>query len=149
MLKNSDSPKTEDPRSRRVLVVEDDEGLNNLVQKALREAGYDTEGFSNAAEAIEATGGGTLDIETRHALTENKIYIRFKDTGIGIPRENFPKLFEPFFTTKKKGQGVGLGLSVAYGIVREHGGTINVESEVGQGTTFELELPREYLSETV
>jgi PAS domain S-box-containing protein len=104
---------------------------------------------SNGAEAIEATGGGTLDIETRHSLNENKIYIRFKDTGIGIPRENFPKLFEPFFTTKKKGKGVGLGLSVAYGIVREHGGTINVESEVGDGTTFELELPREYLSETV
>jgi len=104
---------------------------------------------SNAAEAMEATGGGTLDIETRPALTENKIYIRFKDTGIGIPRENLPKLFEPFFTTKKKGKGVGLGLSVAYGIVREHGGTINVESGVGKGTTFELELPREYLSETM
>ena len=104
---------------------------------------------SNAAEALEASGGGTLDIETRHALTEDKIYIRFKDTGIGIPRENFSMLFEPFFTTKKKGKGVGLGLSVAYGIIREHGGTINVESKVGKGTTFELELPREYLSETV
>ncbi|MDF1594098.1 MAG: ATP-binding protein [Desulfobacterales bacterium] len=104
---------------------------------------------SNAAEAVEATGGGTLRIETRHALGADKIYVTFKDSGIGIPRENFSKLFEPFFTTKKKGKGVGLGLSVAYGIVREHGGTINVASEVGKGTTFELELPREYLTKAV
>lgn len=104
---------------------------------------------SNAAEAVEATGGGVLRIETRHSLGEDKIFVAFKDTGVGIPRENFSKLFEPFFTTKKKGKGVGLGLSVAYGIVREHGGTINVASEVGKGTTFELELPREHLTATV
>ena len=104
---------------------------------------------SNAAEAVDATGGGSLRIETRHSLSTDKIYVTFKDSGIGIPHENFSKLFEPFFTTKKKGKGVGLGLSVAYGIVREHGGTINVASEVGKGTTFELELPREYLAKTV
>jgi len=104
---------------------------------------------SNAAEAVEATGGGVLRIETRHSLSDDRIYVTFKDTGVGIPQENFSKLFEPFFTTKKKGKGVGLGLSVAYGIVREHGGTINVKSEVGKGTTFELELPRKYLSKTV
>ena len=104
---------------------------------------------SNAAEAVEATGGGTLRIETRHSLSADKIFVTFKDSGIGIPRENFSKLFEPFFTTKKKGKGVGLGLSVAYGIVREHGGTINVASDVGKGTTFELELPREYLTKAV
>ena len=104
---------------------------------------------SNAAEAIEATGGGWLKIETRHSLKDDRIYLSFTDTGIGIPRENFSKLFEPFFTTKKKGKGVGLGLSVAYGIIREHGGTINVNSEVGKGTTFELELPREFLAEKV
>jgi signal transduction histidine kinase len=103
---------------------------------------------SNAAEAVDATGGGSLRIETRHSLSNDKIYVIFKDSGIGIPRENFSKLFEPFFTTKKKGKGVGLGLSVAYGIVREHGGTINVASEVGKGTTFEIELPREYLTKT-
>jgi len=103
---------------------------------------------SNAAEAVEATGGGSLKIGTRHSLTDDKILIRFKDTGIGIPRENLSKLFEPFFTTKKKGKGVGLGLSVAYGIIREHGGTINVDISEDKGTTFELELPREHLSAT-
>jgi len=104
---------------------------------------------SNAAEAVDAAGGGSLRIETRHSIRSDKIHVIFKDSGIGIPRENFSKLFEPFFTTKKKGKGVGLGLSVAYGIVREHGGTINVMSEVGKGTTFEIELPREYLAKPV
>jgi signal transduction histidine kinase len=65
----------------------------------------------------------------------------FADTGVGIPQENLPKLFEPFFSTKKKGKGVGLGLSVAYGIIQEHGGSIQVQSEEGRGTTFTLELP--------
>jgi signal transduction histidine kinase len=97
--------------------------------------------ISNAAEAMEITGGGVLSIETRHSSRDDKIVVRFKDTGAGIPGENLPKLFEPFFTTKKKGKGVGLGLSVAYGIIEEHGGSIHVESEVGKGTTFEVELP--------
>ncbi len=67
--------------------------------------------------------------------------ISLTDTGAGIPEENLSKLFEPFFTTKKKGKGVGLGLSVAYGIVEEHGGTIKVESKPGKGTTFRVLLP--------
>jgi len=96
--------------------------------------------LSNAAEAMEP-GGGKLTIETKHLLREDKLQINFKDTGPGIPEEDIPKLFEPFFTTKKKGQGVGLGLSVAYGIIREHDGSIYVVSEVGQGTTFQVRLP--------
>ncbi|MBW1822437.1 MAG: HAMP domain-containing histidine kinase, partial [Deltaproteobacteria bacterium] len=64
-----------------------------------------------------------------------------KDNGIGIPQENFSKLFEPFFTTKKKGKGVGLGLSVAYGIIEEHGGSIHVNSKEGKSTTFTTKLP--------
>jgi signal transduction histidine kinase len=95
---------------------------------------------SNAAEAMETTGG-SLSIETKHLLAEDKLQINFKDTGPGIPEENMPKLFEPFFTTKKKGKGVGLGLSVAYGIVQEHGGSIYAKSELGQGTTFQVKLP--------
>ena len=97
--------------------------------------------ISNAAEGMEASGGGVLSIETGHSLRDGKIFIRFKDTGAGIPRENLPKLFDPFFTTKKNGKGVGLGLSVAYGIIQEHGGSIDVQSDVGKGTTFKVELP--------
>jgi len=96
---------------------------------------------SNAAEAMETRGGGTLSIETKHLLRKDKLEIDFKDTGIGIPDENIPKLFEPFFTTKKKGKGVGLGLSVAYGIIQEHGGSIYVKSTEGEGTTFHLKFP--------
>jgi two-component system NtrC family sensor kinase len=96
---------------------------------------------SNAAEAMEADGGGMLTIQTRHILSEDLLQVDFKDTGPGIPEENISKLFEPFFTTKKKGKGVGLGLSVAYGIVQEHGGSIHVKSEVGQGASFHVKLP--------
>ncbi len=96
---------------------------------------------SNAAEAMETSKGGVLSIETRYSLKNGAIVVSFKDTGEGIPPENLSKLFEPFFTKKKGGKGVGLGLSVAYGIIQEHGGSINVESAVGKGTTFEVELP--------
>jgi len=95
---------------------------------------------SNAAEAMEPTGGGVLTIETRHFPKQHKTSISFRDTGVGIPRENISKLFDPFFTTKKIGKGVGLGLSVAYGIIEDHGGSIHVRSKVGTGTTFNVEL---------
>jgi signal transduction histidine kinase len=96
---------------------------------------------SNAAETIEASGGGILSVETRYLSKSERISISFKDTGIVIPRKNVSKIFEPFFTTKKKGKGVGLGLSVAYGIVREHGGTIYVDPKEGQGNTFIVKFP--------
>ena len=96
---------------------------------------------SNAAEAMESKGGGRLRIETRHSLRDDKLLVAFKDTGIGIPEANLSKLFEPFFTTKKKGKGVGLGLSVAYGIIQEHGGSIYVKSKVEKGTTFNVRFP--------
>ncbi|MBL7212653.1 MAG: PAS domain-containing protein [Desulfobacteraceae bacterium] len=97
--------------------------------------------ISNAVEAMETNGGGVLSIETKHLSTEGKILASFRDTGKGIPDENLSRLFEPFFTTKKKGKGVGLGLSVAYGIIQEHGGSIHAKSEVEQGSTFIIELP--------
>jgi PAS domain S-box-containing protein len=96
---------------------------------------------SNAAEAMEAKGGGTLSIKAKHLLRSDKVQVNFKDTGVGIPEKNLSKLFEPFFTTKKKGKGVGLGLSVAYGIIQAHGGSIYVQSKVGAGTTFHVKLP--------
>ncbi|MBN2058819.1 MAG: PAS domain-containing protein [Deltaproteobacteria bacterium] len=96
--------------------------------------------LTNAVEAMESTNGGTLSISTKRLLKSDRIIIRFTDTGIGIPSENRSSLFEPFFTTKK-GKGVGLGLSVAYGIIQEHGGSIDVKSKEGKGTTFEIQLP--------
>lgn len=96
--------------------------------------------ISNAAEAMEA-GGGMLSLTTRHHLEENQISILIEDTGIGIAPRDIPKLFEPFFTTKKEGKGVGLGLSVAYGIVQDHGGSIDVKSTPGKGTRFRLVFP--------
>ena len=67
--------------------------------------------------------------------------LKISDTGPGIPEEIQNKLFEPFFTTKKQGKGVGLGLSLTYGIVQDHGGTIHVDSKIGKGTTFKIDLP--------
>jgi signal transduction histidine kinase len=97
--------------------------------------------ISNAAEVMETNGGGVLRIVTKHSLQQGKLFVSFKDTGTGIASENLSKVFEPFFTTKKKGKGVGLGLSVAYGIIQEHGGSIDLKSEVGKGTTFRIEFP--------
>jgi signal transduction histidine kinase len=71
------------------------------------------------------------------------IEIKFTDTGCGIPEENLNKLFDPFFTTKKVGEGTGLGLFVSHGIIEEHNGTIEVQSEIGKGSTFVVKLPVE------
>lgn len=93
----------------------------------------------NAVESME--GKGKLLIETTLSRDGKYVETKFTDTGCGIPKENFEKLFEPFFTTKKTGEGTGLGLSISYGIVKKHGGKIEVESEVGRGTTFTVKLP--------
>jgi len=93
----------------------------------------------NAAEAME--DGGTLSVSTRFEPENDSLAVMISDTGYGIPEENFEKLFDPFFTTKEVGHGTGLGLAISYGIIKEHGGRIDVESEVGQGTTFTVHLP--------
>ena len=99
--------------------------------------------ISNAAESMTSTDGGELLIKTWHSVKNDSISIQFTDTGPGMPKDTIKKIFEPFFTTKKKGKGVGLGLSVVYGIVQEHGGDINIESTPGQGTSFTVTLPVE------
>ncbi len=93
--------------------------------------------LTNACDAID--GKGTITITTK--LDGNKILLSFADTGKGIPEELISRIFDPFFTTKDVGKGTGLGLSISYGIVYEHNGTIEVESEVGKGTTFVLHFP--------
>ena len=90
--------------------------------------------------AVQATGeDGKLTITT--SGEDGRVKIAFEDTGVGIPPENMQKLFTPFFTTKSDVKGVGLGLSVSYGIVERHGGKIEVQSEVGKGSTFTVLLP--------
>jgi len=78
-----------------------------------------------------------------HTACDNRpgVEVRFSDTGCGIPQENLSRIFDPFFTTMPVGVGTGLGLSIAYSIVRQHGGTIGVESEVGKGSIFMVHLP--------
>lgn len=93
----------------------------------------------NAAEAMH--GNGTLTITTSLSPDRKTVWIDFGDTGEGIPEENLSRIFDPFFTTKDVGKGTGLGLATSYGIVQDHGGTINVRSKVGLGTSFIIELP--------
>jgi signal transduction histidine kinase len=70
-----------------------------------------------------------------------RICFEYADDGKGIPKENLSKIFDPFFTTKETGHGVGLGLAISYGIIKEHKGIILVESELEKGTTFTVRLP--------
>lgn len=92
----------------------------------------------NAAHALEDKGTITL----RTGQDENDVWVQVQDTGKGIKPENLARVFDPFFTTKPVGKGTGLGLSLAYGIVKKHSGRIEVRSEVGQGTTFTVTLPK-------
>ncbi|HUT53329.1 MAG TPA: ATP-binding protein [bacterium] len=94
--------------------------------------------FLNSIQAMP--DGGRLKVEARRE-SEKFVRIDVTDTGCGIPQENRTKIFDPFFTTKEEGIGTGLGLSVSYGIIQKMDGGITVESEVGKGTTFHLDLP--------
>jgi two-component system NtrC family sensor kinase len=92
----------------------------------------------NATEAMP--DGGTVRVTATRAPT-GEVRLTVADTGQGISAHDLPHVFEPFFTTKPQGQGVGLGLSVVYGIVQRHGATIDVASEPGRGTTFTITFP--------
>jgi len=93
----------------------------------------------NAADAME-DGGGTLRVELR-LFAPDIVELVFSDTGAGIEEDDLEQVFDPFFTTKPAGQGNGLGLVVAEGIVSDHGGRIDVESREGDGATFRIQLP--------
>jgi len=93
----------------------------------------------NAAEAMD--GKGKLKVKANATPKKDGISISIADTGPGIPEDDLPRIFEPFFTTKEEGKGTGLGLSLGYRIVETHGGTINVSSQIGEGTTFRIEFP--------
>ncbi len=95
---------------------------------------------NNARQAIEAfRPHGSIRLRT--IPLGDRVQVRFEDDGPGMSEETAAKIFDPFFTTKPVGKGTGLGLSLSYGIVQEHGGSINVESQIGKGTTFIIELP--------
>jgi two-component system NtrC family sensor kinase len=95
----------------------------------------------NAADAM--ANQGTLTITSSHAPGDSFVQVKFTDTGCGIPEENLNKIFDPFFTTKADKKGTGLGLAVSYGIIDRHRGRIEVQSEVGRGTTVAIHLPLE------
>ncbi len=93
--------------------------------------------LNNACQSIKKSG--QVVIQTRHK--GRQVVVSIRDTGGGIEREHLDKIFDPGFTTKGVGVGIGLGLAVAYSVIREHHGTIEVESELGQGSTFTVRLP--------
>ncbi len=94
----------------------------------------------NGCEAM-LPDGGTLTLRAKPGFTSEEVVFQVIDTGMGIPKENMPKLFTPFFTTKQIGKGTGLGLPIAYGIVKMHHGQIAALSEPGRGATFTITLP--------
>jgi two-component system, NtrC family, sensor kinase len=93
--------------------------------------------FMNARDAMP--GGGMLEVRT--GSRNGSVEVEVTDTGAGISAEHLHRIFDPFFTTKATGRGTGLGLSVSYGIIKEHAGKVDVRSTPGKGTSFRLEFP--------
>jgi signal transduction histidine kinase len=100
--------------------------------------------ISNAKWAIQkksAKVGGTITIKTQHEAGKKEVCISVSDSGAGISKENLKKIFESFFSTKEVGEGTGLGLTLAQDIVAKHGGSIEVESQLGEGAIFKVYFP--------
>jgi two-component system, NtrC family, sensor kinase len=88
------------------------------------------------------SAGGLITLGTSYDQKTGNVCISISDNGIGIPEDNLDKIFEPFFTTKEVGEGTGLGLSIVYSIVKSHKGTIELQSQINQGTTFTIKIPK-------
>jgi two-component system NtrC family sensor kinase len=104
----------------------------------------------NAVQAIEERVGGSGERGEIELVTERRgdqVVVSVCDTGIGIPADQIHRIFDPFFTTKRVGEGVGLGLSIAFDIVRRHGGTLRAANREPHGATFEVVLPLNGLQE--
>jgi two-component system NtrC family sensor kinase len=161
MLRNMLSfSKPEEEKRRPVKINELVEGILLVMEKQMKESNIKVETYFDASlpEVMASTNqmrqvmlnllknakeampkGGSLTVRT--SREDYRVVVAIQDTGVGIPEELRGKIFEAFFTTKQKVKGVGLGLSVCYGIVKDHGGEIRVESEVDKGTTFRILLP--------
>jgi len=118
-----------------VVTFAEELGLVNASKNQLRQVFLNM--VANARDAMPE--GGTLSVIT--GGDTDKVYVEISDTGTGIREEHLDKIFDSFFTTKGEVKGVGLGLSVCYGFIEDHGGDIEVKSQVGKGTTFTISLP--------
>lgn len=98
--------------------------------------------YRNAIDAMPEGGVLSLDVFWEDHMSK-RIRLEIADTGLGIQQEHIDRVFDPFFTTKEVGKGTGLGLSIVHGIIKEHQGTITIESQLGQGTKFAIVLPTE------
>ena len=133
--------------------------LVNLVVNALQSInskGLNAESAENAEKKLKLKNlgglcglGGKSKITVQTRFCDHNVYLVVEDTGTGMSKDVLDKIFVPFFTTKDVGHGTGLGLPVVYGIVTAHGGSINVKSEPGCGTRFEIELPLVLRSEAL
>ena len=94
--------------------------------------------FNNALDAVGE--GGRIIV--RSTATDDTIEVSVEDNGVGIPKDIADRIFDPFFTTKGPGHGNGLGLSISHSIMQQLGGSLDFESEAGQGTTFRVRVPR-------
>ena len=119
------------------LVFEPDPSLPRLMVSRDHLSGVWLNLLLNAIDAIEEDG--TIRVSTR--FSAEKLFVTIADSGSGIAPERINRIFEPFYTTKAPGHGTGLGLSVCHRVIRQHGGTIQVNSQEGVGTEFTVELP--------